>query len=808
MMKETKHLKAKIFFGYAALLAAGLLAAVLVFRAAERIAEPDDSFGQLRRRRTLVNQMLYHLLQAEGHGQLMLAGYRSQAVRYGEELWLARSYLDTLRTLPAVPGDTLHARRIDTLIRLIADKQRRTTSLFDNLRAGSTAQLLEKNIGQLTHPADTIRADTPRQPAVLRDTVRTPKRRRPFLRRIADIFSPPKEDSSIVISTRITIDSFPAASVADTIASVLHDLQDRVTGERVHIYDRAWNDGLRVRYGNEELNRKIYKLINELETEESDSVLRRADRSRELRGSAARRLALIAAGAFLLMLLLMAQLWRDIERGNRYKRALEQANGEKQALLETREKLMLAITHDIKAPLGSVIGYIGLLDRMVDDKRQKLYLQRMKGASDQLLGLVGNLLDLYRLDACKVEPNEVNFDPSELFSGIAEAFGPAADTKGLTLRAEIDPSARGRFSGDPLRIRQIAENLLSNAVKFTDRGGVTLHVAAGQGELRFSVHDTGRGIAPDERERIFREFARLPSAQGTEGSGLGLSIVERLVRLLKGTIALESAPGEGSRFSVAIPMEAARVETPLPPAGGARVLLIDDDPLQLEVAAGMCRAAGLDAACCQHPEYAARLVTEQRFDIVFTDIQMPAADGFGVLKSLREAAPGLPVVAVSARADLPAETLRAEGFAAVLRKPFTTREIVRTVRDLGLTENTSGAGAADPAEGGFAALTAYAGDDPEAARRIVASFAEQTEQNLRRLAEATTREEVAGIAAVAHKMSPIFAMLGDDTIAEPLRRLERADAFSAAVRADALAVAEKGAGKVEEARKWLSLSSE
>lgn len=146
-----------------------------------------------------------------------------------------------------------------------------------------------------------------------------------------------------------------------------------------------------------------------------------------------------------------------------------------------------------------------------------------------------------------------------------------AAAKGIELRCTLAAELSGQVAGDPSRVRQIAENLLSNAIKFTDRGFVAFDAWLEEGRLLFRVSDTGRGIGPEERERIFQEFVRLPSAGGVSGVGLGLSIVDRLVKLLGGTIELESEPGAGSRFLVAVPVGEA-----------------EDDASEKETAAGMC----------------------------------------------------------------------------------------------------------------------------------------------------------------------------------------------------------------------------
>lgn len=234
---------------------------------------------------------------------------------------------------------------------------------------------------------------------------------------------------------------------------------------------------------------------------------------------------------------------------------------------------------------------------------------------------------------------------------------------------------------------------------------------------------------------------------------------------------------------------------------GIRCLLVDDDALQLEMAGAMCRQSGCEVECCAYPEYAAKLVAEHRFDVVMTDIQMPGTDGFEVLARIRAVCPELPVVAVSARSDNRADYL-GRGFAAVVRKPFSAGELTDAIRvALGRgacrahdepqpAENSGQPAAGVPAvaqhtvgcEGAaedgssvpdFDALTAFAREDKAAAARIIRSFAEQTAANCVAFAEASAKGDTAGVAALAHKMLPLFTMLRTEEITAQLRLLER-----------------------------------
>ena len=361
----------------------------------------------------------------------------------------------------------------------------------------------------------------------------------------------------------------------------------------------------------------------------------------------------IAIGAVFLSAFFLILIMRDITRSNRYRRQLEEANKRAEDLLVAREKLMLAITHDFKAPLGSIMGYTELLSRLTEDERQRFYLDNMKSSSEHLLKLVSDLLDFHRLDLNKAEVNRIVFNPAQLFEEIRVCFEPLTAAKGLVLQCHIAPELSEKYISDPLRIQQIVNNLLSNAVKFTQQGKITLTVGYNASKLTIAVADTGKGMASEDRERIFQEFTRLPGAQGEEGFGLGLSIVHKLVLLLEGTIDVQSTLGKGSCFTVVLPLFpvgksivenkpfGSRIKKPskdtdvspeetdaVPVMKVIRVLLIDDDKIQLNLTAAMLKQHNIDAVCCEQLEELIEQLRSSTFDVLLTDIQMPAINGF------------------------------------------------------------------------------------------------------------------------------------------------------------------------------------
>ena len=432
----------------------------------------------------------------------------------------------------------------------------------------------------------------------------------------------------------------------------------------------------------------------------------------------------------------------------------------------------------------------------------------MKSSSEHLLKLVSDLLDFHRLDLNKAEVNRIVFNPAQMFEEIRVSFELLTAAKGLALKCNIAPELSDKYISDPLRMRQIVNNLLSNAVKFTQKGGITLDVSYRSSRLTIAITDTGKGMAPGDRERIFQEFTRLPGAQGEEGFGLGLSIVKKLVTLLEGEIDVKSTLGEGSCFTVILPLypvgrsvkenkyseafeeKSANLET-VNPQKALRILLIDDDKIQLGLTAAMLAQSQIVTVCCEQLEELIEQLRSSEFDVLLTDIQMPAINGFDLVKLLRASnisqARTIPIIAVTARSEMDEEALHEHGFAGCLHKPFTIKELLSMVhggqvaldKEKLLTDEVKADSPQTPSCNSFEtfsldfpALTAFSGDDPEAAQNIMKSFIDETIKNAARMQHSLDNKQVDGIAAMAHKLLPLFTLIGAVEIVPKLSWLE------------------------------------
>lgn len=699
--------------------------------------------------------------------------------------------------------------RTDSLLTLLHEKDQNTIQMLRVLSEANDSLLSASEIEEIISEQDSVITQQRVQHRVItkRDSLITTPKKKGFFKRLAEVFSPSKQDSAVLINTSLEVATDTILQPTTSKDSLQQKIRMATEEKRLQRRRTIRRTSTKYQRMNTQLTARMDSLIKQYEEEMTLRARQDAELQQEVRMRSARIIGGIAVGAVLLSAFFLILIMRDISRSNRYRQQLEVANKRAEDLLVAREKLMLAITHDFKAPLGSIMGYTELLSRLTEDERQRFYLDNMKSSSEHLLKLVSDLLDFHRLDLNKAEVNRVTFNPSQLFDEIYVSFEPLTAAKGLALQCHVAPELNGRYISDPLRLRQIVNNLLSNAVKFTQKGEISLTAGYDSSKLTIAIADTGKGMALEDRERIFQEFTRLSGAQGEEGFGLGLSIVKKLVTLLEGTIDVQSTLGKGSCFTVTLPLypvgksiaESESTESEnaditeesavIPPMKVIRVLLIDDDKIQLNLTAAMLKQHGIDAVCCEQLEQLIEQLRSSVFDVLLTDIQMPAINGFDLVKLLRASnipqAKTIPVIAVTARSEMDKAALHEHGFAGCLHKPFTVKELLMTVNEgqlsadeAHITEDMATAGI------NFSALTAYSEDDPEAASSIIQTFIEETGKNIERMQQALNDKEVDGIAAMAHKLLPLFTMIGVDEAIPLLEWLEvqRGQDFSKKVK--------------------------
>lgn len=798
----------KIVIGY--ILLVGLLIGAFTYTMQQMnlLTTPTSLRDQLDHRRHITHRIISQLYDAESIGQTLRTGNLNEYYHYLKAMKEVNASIDTLETILT---DTLQQARLDTVRTLLQNKQWNMYAVLEAMRNTPTDQIYQEQLDSLIAQQDSL-ISTPhirRKVITHHNSYTIHHKKKGFFKRLADVFAPGKEDStqvSNVIQEEYTDTLDEVYSPIDTISSMITGIQHKVFQTRQKETEMLNTRISSLRVIGSGLSQRVNQLLENIEHDEQEAARTKLMQEEEIRKEAAETMAKIAIAAFVLVLVFSIVIARDITRNNHYRRELEKAKSYAENLLIAREKLMLTITHDIKAPAGSIIGYIDLLIRLVNDRRQQFYLSNMKSSAQHLLALVTSLLDYHRLEAGKMDLHPVAFNPHELLTDIYNSFLPLAEKKQLQLDFKEKLPETLTLEGDPFRIRQIVENLLSNALKFTAAGGITLQAEYHGNQFVFCVSDTGCGMTASEQERIFKEFTRLSSAQGQEGFGLGLSITRKLVELLLGRIDIESAPGKGSTFKVSMPLPSI---SPKPAPGSKepaitlpkihlRIAIIDDDRIQMHLTEAMLHNAAeevkgfkVEAVCCEQPEELIEQLKNRTFDLVFTDIQMPAMNGFELLHHLRNQnfaqAQSIPVIAITARGDMNENDFLQKGFAGMLQKPFNQSELKKVVKNalphLTVSDNipdtspvqkdTHETSPHTDQPYNFSPLTAFSEDDPEAAKEILRTFAQETQKNMEKLQTAISNKDMEALCATAHKMLPTFLMIEAQKAIPMLKWLEQ-----------------------------------
>lgn len=798
----------KIVIGY--ILLVGLLIGAFTYTMQQMnlLTTPTSLRDQLDHRRHITHRIISQLYDAEIIGQTLRTGKLNEYYHYLKAMKEVNASIDTLETILT---DTLQQARLDTVRTLLQNKQWNMYAVLEAMRNTPTDQIYQEQLDSLIAQQDSL-LSTPhirRKVITHHNSYTIHHKKKGFFKRLADVFAPGKEDStqvSNVIQEEYTDTLDEVYSPIDTISSMITGIQHKVFQTRQKETEMLNTRISSLRVIGSGLSQRVNQLLENIEHDEQEAARTKLMQEEEIRKEAAETMAKIAIAAFVLVLVFSIVIARDITRNNHYRRELEKAKSYAENLLVAREKLMLTITHDIKAPAGSIIGYIDLLIRLVNDRRQQFYLSNMKSSAQHLLALVTSLLDYHRLEAGKMDLHPVAFNPHELLTDIYNSFLPLAEKKQLQLDFKEKLPETLTLEGDPFRIRQIVENLLSNALKFTAAGGITLQAEYHGNQFVFCVSDTGCGMTASEQERIFKEFTRLSSAQGQEGFGLGLSITRKLVELLLGRIDIESAPGKGSTFKVSMPLPSI---SPKPAPGSKepaitlpkihlRIAIIDDDRIQMHLTEAMLHNAAeevkgfkVEAVCCEQPEELIEQLKNRTFDLVFTDIQMPAMNGFELLHHLRNQnfaqAQSIPVIAITARGDMNENDFQQKGFAGMLQKPFNQSELKKVVKNalphLTVSDNIPDTSPVQKEAHetsphtdqpyNFSPLTAFSEDDPEAAKEILRTFAQETQKNMEKLQTAISNKDMEALCATAHKMLPTFLMIEAQKAIPLLKWLEQ-----------------------------------
>lgn len=701
-----------------------------------------------------------------------------------------------------------------TISSLLKEEQRNLKQLSDAMAGRPTRNYLQNKVKNLNTGKDSIlvHSKAPQTHEAKKTTVEVLKTRRGFFRRLADAFKKEHAETLSVKqdSNRAVIDSVTTpVNVAENVATILDQIDKKEKVETQGHKQNINREMEELKMVSAKLALRSAKHLSDVHQREKDNMQEAIKKAMEARKHLLWQMELLAIVAFFAIVIMIWFIWRDARKERIYRENLEAANEEIQRIMNQRERLLLTITHDIKAPAASISGFIDLMKAYVSNPQGIECLQNIKNSAAHLSHLVASLLDYHQLENGLMKVHPTSFSPAQLVAESVEGMKLRAEEKGLEISFECKIKGMEFFRADAFRIRQILDNLVSNAIKYTDRGSVTIQAQVseilGKPTLTLSVKDTGKGMTDEEKQKVFQAFTRLKSAQGIEGTGLGLSITQELVSLLGGEIILHSILGKGSTFIVTIPIEPAPKEEaqemapsemkhdPSPDSAqdkegqnsgshqvtdikkkpefaNHKILILDDDKLQLQLLQEMLRRIVGDTwqvFACNHVMDALTTLHNEQPALMLMDIEMPEMNGMDMIAHINHTQ--MTVVAMTAHDTSILEQLLKAGFDDCLFKPFSMEKLsdILGTESQPLpdaqseTPSQPDSSSQQKSNPQLDALLAFAGGDEEAAKEILDTVKQELAAHLTNLKEAVEEESLSTdrIGKAAHKLLPIATMM-------------------------------------------------
>ena len=679
-----------------------------------------------------------------------------------------------------------------TMTSLLKEEQKNLKQLSDAMAGKSTSNYLQDKVKSLNTGKDSIvvHSKAPQTHEAKKTTVEVMKTRRGFFRRLADAFKKEHAETLSIKqdSNRAIIDSITTpVNVAENVANILDQIDKKekvATQDHKESINKEMED---LKIVSTKLALRSAKQLSDVHKRERDSMQKAINKAMAARKQLLWQIGLLTLVTLLAIIVMIWFIWRDARKERIYRENLEAANEEIQRIMNQRERLLLTITHDIKAPAASISGFIDLMKEYVTEAQGMECLQYIKNSAAHLSRLVASLLDYHQLENGLMKVQPVSFSPTQLVKESVEGMRLRAEEKGLAISYEMtmgmkkeanqeNETDKELFLADAFRIRQILDNLVSNAIKYTDHGSVNIEARVskimGKLTLTMSVKDTGKGMTDEEKRKVFQAFTRLKSAQGIEGTGLGLSITQELVSLLGGEILLRSTLGKGSNFIVTLPIEPAPKDDSQEDIkqtsdhqeakdsdnkkkaqqefANHKVLILDDDKLQLQLLQEMLRRIAGDSwqvFACNHVIDALTILHNEQPALMLMDIEMPEMNGTEMITHINHT--NMTVIAMTAHDTSIWEQLIKAGFDDCLFKPFSIEKLSAI---LGIDSEP---------QSHFDALLAFAEGDEEAAKEILNTVKQELAEHLKNLKEAMEEDSLSidKIGKAAHKLLPIASMM-------------------------------------------------
>jgi hypothetical protein len=771
MVQKPKAVKLKVILGYILLLSFAVISVWFVYTEILKAALPantdDDNKKIIRISNTIADLYASEALARTS----ILTGDDNDLRRYNKTLDSIKLELESIKK----EADAAHTPKFDSIQLLLELKRKSTADIVTYRQNSGNSKAFNRAIRGIYNTKDSITS------------------------RIKPVKITKRYSWTDIVNSALTprqLDSLSKLDVSnDSLAMAFEKVINGIIIKESRLQFELYTKEQKLLEENLVISDQLRALLSSVESEILHNSYLKINRSQAGINKTINTMAWMGAAALIILIIFAWIILSDLTSNQNYRKQLELLNRENEQLLRSKTMLMATVTHDLQTPLGSIIGFSDLIDSSDITGKQKQYVHNIKESADYILKLVNDLLDFSKLENNKIAIEEVSFNVKSLIENTCKALEPAAANKNIELSCDVDDELDSNFISDPYRIKQVLTNLISNSIKFTPEGSVEVTAGIKGDNIIISVLDTGIGIEKEKQEEVFKEFTQAHS--GIEkrfgGTGLGLNISKRILKLLGGTITLESQLGQGSIFTLTIPRVPCKAsgtynapeEQEMPcndvsSLEGLNILVIDDDITQLSLMKELLSGYGSNVTTEANSTAAVSVIGKGGFDLVLTDIQMPGLDGFDVVRSIRNNAnpviAGVPVIALSGRKDLNPEDYTTAGFTAHHPKPIDLQVLIPLIAkifgeeiEIKVPEKK---GRIEAKLFNLKSLSQFTHNDPASLKMIVETFTVSAEENCIALQQAINEKDKNRISAIAHKMIPMLRQMEVYSIVKLLDPLE------------------------------------
>lgn len=810
---SNSSLKRKIAVSYLVIFLVSASAMLFLYQGIQNIQMVDKTNSAPNIKLQRMNLILTLIYEAENQARgYFLFRDTSDLNKYVKSLNEIGKNIDSLSSI--CKNNPEQVRQLNTIQTLLSQKKNITTQLIGVNGSSQQDMLYSRALEEIYIQAYDMYAS----PKIIKENTTVSHdsvyivSKKGILHKLKNIFSE-NEVTQKVLSQVVTQESTKADTIIqlgttpDSIVKTVQNVLSKLKLRENYLRNQSLIQEARLLHSDRILLNKIREIATSLETEELKVFTKALNQSSSVLLKASNAIKILAIISICVIFLFLYLIFHDISRSRKHQLALQDAKQQAEGLMKMKEQFLSNMSHEIRTPLGSIIGFTEQLNKTKLEPTQQQYLTTIRKSSDHLLGLVNDILEISKIEAGKLTLEKIRFNLADLIYEIIHTFSLRAQTKNLQLNCNVENELNGDFVGDPFRIRQVLMNIVGNALKFTEQGHVGIDASVmSRRETRvrvlIKISDTGIGIAPEKQREIFEEFSQADSSTTRKygGTGLGLSIAKKIVELYKGRIYLKSILDKGSTFSIEIPLELPPVKESITNAKpgiqknidfsyllklkASKILVVDDDETTLMLVSSLFKNLDIDGETLTKASEVIAKLQQKKYDVLFTDIQMPGMSGIELVKTIRshntQEISTIPVVALTANLNIKDQLN--SGFTSYLTKPFKEIEFYNKILEILLPGyHSSATDIKVPKQNisehnepySLVEVSTFTVNDTEALKRVVETFTANSLKTIEDIKILLKELNMEGISNCAHKLLPTFRQFKMHEVVNNLEKLER-----------------------------------